>query len=127
MAFEPWTRVKYLCDNQPDTVPVNDFFLDHATVVKELENGDPQRNYYYVFWSPINNDTPTKLKKREGKILHQDGSNKVKLLVGDGKKPKSVPTPQGGWYKATLLQWEGKRIVLERGLSERKPSSNKIE
>jgi len=67
---DPWGHVQFHSDGSKIAAPIQHFF-DKVQVQKELGKGQT-RKFYHVFWSPIKNDTPEKLEKREGKVSFQD-------------------------------------------------------
>lgn len=100
-----WCWVKFVVDNSEIMRPL-EFFENFETI--ELE----KNKEYQVFWSKEDTDTPEKLLRKEGKILHVDNI----------KKGKNTKNPIPGYYRAVLLQFADTVEKLERTLNEKRVS-----
>ena len=105
-----WTHVKFVFDGEKVHLPI-EFFKSSLEVERELRS-NKKRDEYVVFWSPDDTDTPESVEKDEVRVLEVDNINpseRERLLK---KFKKGIPC----WYKASLLQWDGK-FLFSRALS----------
>lgn len=86
-----WCWVKFIVDKSELMRPLK--FFENFETIKLEKNKE-----YYVFWSKNDADTPEKLLRKEGKLLHVDNI----------KKGKHTKNPIPGYYRAVLLQFAGK-------------------
>lgn len=85
-----WAHVRFHLDNKKVNIPIS--FIENFDKMEICVNQN-----YYVFWSPLESDTPESILAKEKRILYVE---KIK------KSTKKIPL--AGWYNATVLLLAGK-------------------